>query len=136
MKRCLSLFLAAFALLLTLTALPVLAADDPSIQGDLRQNIQESMRDFIDRQLIDGKFYVYDPLTDDVLALQKPNLHDGIVKKGSFYISCADFIDAGGHSVDLDFMVADQGGAMRTLQAIVHKIDGKKRPYDLENEKR
>jgi len=65
--------------------------------------------------------------------LKLVELHDGIVKKGDFYVSCADFVDAKGNTVDMDFMVIPSGNKMIATQAILHKIDGKKRKYHLEN---
>ena len=108
------------------------AADDPSIQGELRTGIQASMQDFVAHQTVDGVFRHYDPVEGRLLHLEQANLHAGIVKKGDFYISCADFVDQDGRKLDLDFLVVDAGGDLRTVQALVHKIEGDKRPYDVE----
>jgi|TARA_B110000495_G_scaffold192771_1_gene197293 hypothetical protein len=62
-------------------------------------------------------------------------LHKGVVKKGPFYVSCADFVDAKGRAYDLDFLVAGKGETLRVLQALVHSVDGEKRPYHLESDK-
>lgn len=130
------LTLVAFALMvgLTFAAAPGLAGDDPSIQGKLRQDIQSSMQHFIAHQTVDGTFVHYDPVDGKLLHLSRPNLHAGIVKKGDFYVSCADFVDQDGRKIDVDFLVVDAAGALRTTQALVHKIDGAKRPYDVESE--
>ena len=62
-------------------------------------------------------------------------LHKGVVKKGPFYVSCAGFVDAKGRAYDLDFLVAGKGETLRVLQALVHSVDGEKRPYHLESDK-
>ena len=121
---CLSLLAATFAH----------AADDPSIKGQLRTDIQSAMKDFITHQTIDGVYRHYDPVDGRLLHLEKANLHAGIVKKGDYYVSCADFTDQDGRSIDVDFLVLDAGGEIRATQGLVHKIDGNKRPYHLESE--
>ncbi len=120
--------------LFTLAASSSLAGDDPSIQGELRKGIQVSMKEFVDKQTIGGVYRHYDPVAGKLLELEPGEIHSGIVKKGDFYVSCADFVDPEGHKLDLDFLVIESGGELRTMQAIVHKVDGEKRPYDLENE--
>ena len=114
-------------------AATALAADDPSIKGNLRQNIQASMTEYIDHQSIDGTMYVYDAVDGKLLKLKLDKLHEGIVKKGDFYVSCADFTDQQGRTIDIDFMVREKGGDLITTQALVHSVDGKKRKYHLES---
>ncbi len=110
----------------------VFAADDPSIKGDLRTNIQQSMDSFIKAQTINGSMYVYDSVKGNLLKLKLDKLHSGIVQKGDFYVSCADFKDQNGKKVDVDFMVRTSGDKFITTQALLHKVDGKKRKYHLE----
>ncbi len=108
------------------------SADDPSIKGDLRANVQQSMEKFIEVQTIDEHLYVYDAIEGKLLQLKLSALHSGIVKKGDFYVSCADFIDQHGNKVDIDFMVRKSNNSLITTQALVHSINGKKRKYHLE----
>jgi len=108
------------------------AADDPSIKGDLRKNVQQSMAGFIKEQTIDEHLYVYDAVKGKLLKLKLTELHVGIVKKGDFYVSCADFIDQNGNKVDIDFMVRKANNSLITTQALVHSVNGKKRKYHLE----
>jgi len=109
-----------------------LSANDASIKGDLRMNIQQSMTDFIEHQTINEHLYVYDAVKGKLLQLKLEELHSGIVKKGDFYVSCADFIDQNGNKVDIDFMVRKANNSLITTQALVHSIDGIKRKYHLE----
>lgn len=115
-----------------LASFAVSAANDASIKGDLRQNIQKSMNYFIDTQTVNGSMLVYDAVKGKLLKLRLKKLHEGIVQKGDFYVSCADFIDHEGRKVDIDFMVLPIGQKLVTTQALVHSIDGKKRKYHLE----
>ncbi len=114
----------------------VFAGDDPSIKGDLRKAIQASMDKYIKHGTINGIYYHYDPVKGKLLKLKLGYIHSGIVKKGDFYVSCADMIDQKtGTALDMDFFVADNFGKLVTTQGIVHKADGVKRKYDLENVK-
>jgi len=108
------------------------SADDPSIKGDLRKHVQQSMAGFIKEQTIDEHLYIYDAVKGKLLKLKLAELHSGIVKKGDFYVSCADFIDQNGNKVDIDFMVRESNNSLITTQALVHSINGKKRQYHLE----
>ena len=117
-------------LVFTLTAF---AADDPSIKGDRRRAIQTAMQEHINHNTVDGHYVLYDTITDDVLKLKLAKLHDGIVKKADYYVSCADFHDRNGVYFDLDFLVIEKDGGFRTLQGVVHKVGKVKRTYHLED---
>ncbi|MCH7589677.1 hypothetical protein IIB34_01415 [PVC group bacterium] len=108
------------------------AGDDPSIQGELRGNIGNAMRDFINENTVEGHFFVYDGVQGELKSLAYDNLHSGIVKKGDFYVSCADFTDEAGNSYDIDFLVADTGNGFKTVESLIHAINGEKRPYHVE----
>ena len=125
--------IAILALMSSMVAFSCLAADDPSIKGTLRDNIQTSMNDYIEHQSISGSMYVYDAVDGKLLKLKLDKLHEGIVKKGDFYVSCADFKDQNGRKIDIDFMVREKGDKLITTQALVHSVDGKKRKYHLES---
>ena len=110
-----------------------LAADDPGIKGEKRTAIRAAMQEHIDRNTVKGHYVLYDAVTDEVLKLRLARLHDGIVKKGDYYVSCADFTDADGDEFDLDFLVVERDGGFRALQGVVHKAGGVKRAYHLED---
>ena len=124
--------------LFILTCLSVLggsvyAANDPSIKGTLREGVTQSMQTFIDRNTVGGTYRIYDTVSGKMAVLTFEKLHDGIVKKGDFYVSCADFVDAQGKKYDLDFLVVSDGDSLVTTQAIIHSVDGEKRKYHLES---
>lgn len=124
--------LAAIFSLSTAAATVAFAADDPSIKDPLRTNIKASMMSFIESTMINDTYYIYDAVGGKLLALKFAKLHEGVVKKGDFYVSCADFVDKKGTKVDLDFLVIKEGDNLQTIQAVVHSLDGKKRKYHLE----
>jgi len=91
------------------------------------------MQDLIARNTVDGVYWHYDAVSGELLGLRLAEVHEGIVHKGSYYVSCADFKDEGGNVYDLDFLVLPTGDELRAVQALVHKSDGVKRPYHLES---
>ncbi len=111
----------------------LIAADDPSIKGDLRSNIHAAMNRHIDDNSMNQAYYLYDAVEGKLLKMTLKELHSGIVKKGDFFVSCADFVDHNGRLVDVDFMVRRGGNGLVTTQALVHSIDGRKRKYHLES---
>lgn len=110
------------------------AGDDPSIKGDLRTRIQAAMSSYVESQTIGDVVRLYDPVEGQLLHLKFKALHSGIVQKGEFYVSCADFVDQSGREIDVDFLVLPDGDTVRATQGLVHSIDGKKRAYHLESE--
>lgn len=113
-------------------ALPAAAADDPSIQGDLRVNINSAMSRHVEQNTLDGEYIIYDAVDGKLLTLDFKELHSGITKKGEFYVSCADFTDDSGAPYDIDFLVAEKDGQLRVFQAVVHSANGNKRQYHVE----
>ncbi len=108
------------------------AGDDPSIQGEVRARIHQAMNVFVADQSVDGVVRLYDPVEGRLLRLRFAGMHQGIVKKGDFYVSCADFMDQDGRKIDVDFLVIPVGDELRATQGIVHSVDGSKRKYHLE----
>ena len=120
------------ALLLGLTT-AAFTADDPSIKGATREGVQRAMQSHIAKNTLADRYVIYDAQTGHLNRLAFKELHAGIVKKGDFYVSCADFLDGQGKKYDIDFLVAQKNGAYHVLQGLVHSIDGEKRKYHVEN---
>ncbi|MBL1274798.1 MAG: hypothetical protein COB30_001800 [Ectothiorhodospiraceae bacterium] len=123
--------LAALALLLS-TPL-ALAGNDDSIKGIERLAIQTAMGEHVQTNTLNTNYVIFDNQKGHLKKLTLEKLHDGIVRKGDFFVSCADFRDSSGKLYDLDFLVAKQGDNYRVLQALVHAVEGNKRPYHLES---
>ena len=83
--------------------------------------------------MINDTYYICDAVGGKLMELKFAKLHEGVVKKGDFCISCTDFVDKNGTKVDLDFLVIKDGDNLKTIQAVVHSLDGKKRKYHLES---
>ena len=119
-------------IIVMLATVPAWAGNDPSIKGELRQAIKQAMVEHVAATTIEGRYVIYDAVEGKLKKLKFAELHDGVVKKGDFFVSCADFVDATGQKYDLDFLVAKQGDGLRVFQGLVHSIDGEKRAYHLE----
>ncbi len=61
--------------------------------------------------MTDDTYILYDAVEGRLRNLKLDKLHDGIVKKWIFYVSCADFYDK-------------DGDQLQTIQAVVHSVDG------------
>ena len=110
------------------------AGNDPTIKGAIRTGIQEAMNSHIKANQVDSKYLIFDGKNSKLLRLNPVKLHDGIVKKGDFYVSCADFTDDSDRKLDVDLVVSEQDGNFMIVDTIVHKIGQNKRPYTLEKD--
>ena len=128
-----NVFNIAVLLLFIAVSVTAYAADDPGIKGKLRQDISNAMQAHIDQNSKDGRYIIYDAVAGDLKHLTFDKLHKGIIKKGDFYVSCADFVDSKGNKYDIDFLVGDTAKGLTTLEAVVHSINKKKRAYHVED---
>jgi len=117
-------------MLLSIT-LVVFASNDPSIKGEQRQGIQKAMQMHVNDNTVNGNYYIYDAVTNDVKSLKYKKLLSGIVKKENFYVSCAYFTDDMGKPYDMDLLVAENNGSYKVVDSILHKVDGEKREYEV-----
>ncbi len=124
--RTLALAILTFAVLLPWSN-SAFAGDDPSITGELRANIQQAILRAIDEGTVGGIYRFYDPLTQSVLSLEFTKLYSETLKKGDFYVRCAEFKDSRGRVVDVDFLVIPDGDEMRVTLAALHKLGAEKK---------
>jgi len=120
------------AILSLVIATTTYAADDPTIKDQLRLDIQSAMKIHITENQIKGSYVYFDTKTGKLLKLQLEELHSGIVSKGDFYVSCADFRSSQGDLYDIDFLVSGEREHLRVYQAIIHKSPEGKRKYHIE----
>jgi hypothetical protein len=106
--------------------------DDPSINGQQRLDIKMAMGTHIQDSVINGQYVIFDANNGTLKKLTLKELHQGVVKKGGFYVSCADFVDAQGKLYDLDFLVAKKANQYRVVKSLVHYVDGNKFKYHTE----
>ena len=127
------LVISLFSMMFISLSFITFAGDDPSIQGKPMVESQKSMTSHITGNTYDGNYVIYDAVDGKLLKLDFKSLHTGIVKKGDFYVSCADFADNKGNLYDIDFLVGEKDEQFSVIQALVHSVNGNKRKYDVEN---
>jgi len=118
---------------LLLPALAVLLLAGPASASGLadadRLQIQAAMRHYVEDNLVDGAYPLYDALNGGFRHLTFKLLHPDVVEMSGFYVSCLDFVDEKGAAYDIDFMVAKGEHGYRVVQDIIHAVDGHKRAY-------
>ena len=122
----------ALGLAALLLAASAHAGDDPSIPAKRKAGVQKAMAAHIDANRVGDHYVIYEAVAGKLLRLRFGELHAGVVRKGEFYVSCADFTDADGTPIDVDFLVAGDEDGFRVLEGVVHKVGDAKRPYHVE----
>jgi hypothetical protein len=120
-------FLSLMAILLSLMIFLGVASENK----DEKTQIQQAMKKYIEERTVDGVYFYYDPVEKRTLKLKFDYLHDGVTQNGEFFVSCADFKDQYGRTLDFDYLVRKSEKGLRVTQGILHKADGVKRKYDL-----
>ena len=82
------------------------AGDDPNIPSERKVLVRQAMSAHVDDALVSDHYVIYDAVDGKLLRLQFKELHTGVVRKGEFFVACADFTNAAGTLIDVDFLVA------------------------------
>ena len=114
-------------------ALPgiALSGDDTSIPKSEKTKIQATMKNHIESFSSKGEFPIFDQQAKAVINVKFKGLHSGVVKKGDYFVSCADFVDQSGIEYDIDLLVSLSGKKYKVIESLVHKKNGEKFPYDV-----
>lgn len=83
--------------------------------------LQVALMEYIDANSVDGKFVYFDARTQEMVALFPANLHPMIVPTASVYFLCADFRDAKGYKVDVDFVATRSEDGFIVFQTMVNQ---------------
>jgi len=103
---------------------------------EFREAVQAAMLEYIDATKINGKHLIFDAVKGDYVSARFVKLHTNLaLVADTFYVSCADFVDDDGNTVDLDYMVANQDGYWAVFQSVVHMRDGTVRQSHMEDAK-
>lgn len=97
------------------------------------EQIRQTIRDYIARTTQEeGAFTIEDPVAGQTRTLTLARVHERVGKTGDSYYSCTDMRDvASGQTLDLDFDVQAQGGALDVVDVRIHKVEGQPRyTYD------
>ena len=119
---------------LSLAAEPHVSTQKPAV-AESRAAARASMEQFVKGQMANGTYYFYDAVEQRLLALRFRDIHGDVRVDDKFHVSCSDFRDQFGRTVDIDFLALAKGASFTTVQGVIHSIDGKERPYRLTLEK-
>ena len=115
-KKNISLALAAAFLLLTAQFNTVHASQ----MQETKVRLQSDLQKHIYRSLVDGAFHTLDSQTGEVKALYPLVSHPLILTMGKYYVMCADFCDADGNPVDIDFYMIKKPKGFQVFRAEVN----------------
>jgi hypothetical protein len=119
---------------LSLVAEPHVSTQKLAAEGS-RDAARASMEQFVKGQMANGTYYFYDAVEQRLLALRFRDIHGDVRVDEKFHVSCSDFRDQFGRTVDIDFLALPRDSSFATVQGVIHSIDGKERPYRLTLEK-
>lgn len=113
---------------IALSTLLVVASWSPSLAGgsisqEDKVALQMALLEYVDANLIGDQFFYFDPNSEATIALYPANLHPMIVPNGEIVFLCADFRDADGGKVDVDFVARKQDGEFFVFQTLVNNRD-------------
>jgi hypothetical protein len=87
---------------------PAFAAE--SVAPDELASLQAAMQSHIDQLSVDGALLHLDPATGKVRKVFPAKAHPKIMKVGSYYYLCADFRDADGKDLMVNFYAVNDSG--------------------------
>lgn len=97
------------------------------------EQIRQAIRDYIAGiEQEEGAFTIEDEVTGGLRTLTLVQVHERVGKTGDSYYSCTDMTDASsGETLDLDFDVMEDDGALEVVDVRIHKVSGQARyTYD------
>ena len=81
-------------------------ADAGSIDMDTRLALQDALRDYIDGKSATGGYSYFDETTGEAVPLSLKKIHALLFRKADRYMLCADFLNANGEDVVIDYIFA------------------------------
>lgn len=81
--------------------------------------LQVELMAYIDARTNDGKFRYFDPSSSAMVSVFPANLHPKIISHDGYDILCADFRDAAGEKIQIDFIARIREGKAEILQMVV-----------------
>ena len=94
-----------------------------AVSQDEKVALQMALLEYVDANLIGDQFFYFDPEAETTVGLYPANLHPMIVPNGDIVFLCADFRDASGGKVDVDFVARKHDGEFFVFQTLVNNRD-------------
>lgn len=112
-------------------ALASFAAYEVIIEPATQEGIQGVMLAHVNEKTINGTYFIYDAVTNDMKNLQFRELHGQILRNEGFYVSCSYFVDSRGIPYCVDLVVAEENGEFKVIESVLHRVDKLARDYSL-----
>jgi len=94
--------------------------------GD-RASLQATMRQHIERSLVDGSYLQLDTDTGEVHELTPVSAHPVILQMGKYFILCSDFRNDRGEDINVDFYIAPRGNSYLVFRTEIENREVVKR---------
>jgi hypothetical protein len=106
------------AVALAIAGLFVVTAQAATLDAGTLVELQLTLKNHIDAGTVDGVYEHFNVEEGQLKELTLKNLHPKIFSKGNKYLMCADFLDADGNDVLLDYIVSKSESGFRVEQEI------------------
>ncbi len=116
-RRCFRLPALVLMVLLSLASIATTQAEE--IDVETRVALQLTLENFVESKTQKNVYSFFNPDTAEVSKLKLRRLHPVIFRKDDFYLMCADFIDADGKDVLIDYIVGKHGTNFQIEQEII-----------------
>lgn len=113
----------------TLLSLAAGAQEGEKVAGAKAQAVREAIPDYIQRDIkLKGSFFLFGPELKRVVGFKFDLVHEGVTRspRGQF-LPCVDLRSVRGPLYDLDVYLEEDGGTLRPVKLVIHKVDGVKR---------
>ena len=121
---------ACVTMLIALCLITTSPAQADSIEMKTRIDLQMGLKHYIEARTEDNVYEHFNVESGKVEPLVLKNLHPVIFVNGSKFMMCADYLDASGNDVLLDYIVSLVGNEFRVEQEIPGKRDYLKQLFE------
>lgn len=80
-------------------------AQAATLDNDTRVALQTELRDYITQKTTNGSYTYFDEARGDTVPLRIKAIHPVVLKRDDRFLMCADFIDAKGKDVVIDYVI-------------------------------
>ncbi len=80
-------------------------ADAATLDNQTRVELQTEIRSYIARKIDSGIYTFFDEKSGETVPLRIKAIHPVVLSRGKRFLLCADFIDANGEDVVIDYVV-------------------------------
>ena len=110
-----------FAVLAVVVVAPTTAFAGGELSQQNKVELQVALMDYIEANSVDGKFMHFNAADQTLMGLFPASLHPKIVPTSTVFFLCADFRDAAGSMVDVDFVATKGPDGFIVFQAMLNQ---------------